>query len=117
MLVVLAVVGYQFDTQYEMGQIVLPWQKTRRRLRAAYSMMGGNSGSRFVKFRINDDPDEAEARARRNRAACEKLGPAWIDYVVRCAEAKEPERARLRADIENAVAHALPEMVPVCSES
>ena len=117
MVVVLAVAGYQFETQYEMGQIVLPWQKTKRRLRAARYLFGGNSAGRFVKFMFNNDPEETEARERRNRAVCDKLGAAWIDYIDRCAEAKAPERARVRAEIEDLVTHGLPEAVKVCDPS
>jgi len=117
MVVVLAIAGYQFDTQYEMGQIVLPWQKTRRRMRAARSMFGGNSGSRFVKFMLNNDPEETEARERRNRAACDKLRAAWIGYIDRCVEAKEAERARVHAEAEDLVTHGLPEAVRVCDAS
>jgi len=117
MFVVLAVAGYSLETRYEMGQMSFPWQKTRRRLIAARRMLGNFGGSRFVKFKINDDADEREARERSNRAACAKLGAAMTDYFVRCSEAKEPELASVRTEMEDRVTHALPKAVPICSET
>ena len=116
-LVVLAVAAYQFETQYEMGKVAFPWQTARRRLIAERRMFGGMSGSRFVKFKIDDDADEREARERSNRVACEKLGAAMTGYFVRCSEAKEPDLASVRADWQDQVTHALPKVVTVCSET
>ncbi|HMF44186.1 MAG TPA: hypothetical protein VKQ32_26120 [Polyangia bacterium] len=119
MLAVLAVAGYTLETRYAMGQmgeVVFPWQKARRRLRAARVMTSGE-GSRFVKFRVNDDPGEREARVRRNGAICDKLTGAWTDYFVRCLEPKDPERPRVRAELQDLVSHAVAVNVSVCSEA
>ena len=121
MLVVLGVAGYTLETRYEMEEISFPWQKTRRRVIAARRMFDPHKslpgGGGFVKFLLDKDDEDREALGRKNRATCDKLGAAWTEYFVRCSEAKDSDRARIRAEMQDLVKHRLPEKVLVCSEA
>ena len=122
MLAVLAIAGYTFETRYEMGEVAFPWQKSRRRWIAARTMFdphksvwGGGVG-KFMKWRIHEDEEVREARARKNRAMCDRLTAAWTDYYVRCIEAEGDERERVRVEMQDLVGHAMHDNLSICSD-
>jgi hypothetical protein len=122
----LGVPPFRREARSEAPPISPAWQQTRRRLATARAMFGGGLVERNMKSWSNTFV-KGEGRAayerrmkelrRTNQQMCDSLATAWAAWIVRCADAREAARDRIRAEMTGLAAGELQERITACENS